>query len=66
MDEKGNSIFILKNVIGNRKADKTHDIIELQNITTSVCQSEDIVVTYPGSSSSEAKIAGKLPFANYV
>ena len=63
MDKKGNSIFLLKNVIGNQKAVKTPDIIELQNIASTVSQTEDVVVTYPDSSSSEIKIPGKLPFA---
>ena len=63
MDKKGNSIFLLKNVIGNRKAVKTPDIMELQNISSTVSQTEDIVVTYPERSSSEGKIAGKRPFA---
>ena len=62
MDKKGNSIFLLKNVIGNRKAVKTPDIMELQNMAT-VSQTEDVVVTYPERSSSEGKIPGKLPFA---
>ena len=60
MDKKGDSIFLLKNVIDNRKAVKTPDIIELQNIASTVSQS-DVVVTYPDSSSSEVKIPGKLP-----
>jgi len=63
MDKKGNSIFLLKNVIGNRKAVKTPDIMELQNISSTVSQTEDVVVTYPERSSSEIKILGKLPFA---
>ena len=63
MDKKGNSIFLLKNVIGNRKAVKTPDIMELQNVSSTVSQTEDIVVTYPERSSSEGKIPGKLPFA---
>ena len=62
MDKKGNSIFLLKNVIGNQKAVKTPDIIELQNIASTVSQTEDVVVTYPERSSSEGKIPGKLPF----
>ena len=60
MDKKGDSIFLLKNVIGNRKAVKTPDIIELQNIASTVSQ-RDVVVTYPDSSSSEVKIPGKPP-----
>ena len=60
MDKKDDSIFLLKNVIGNRKAVKTPDIIELQNIASTVSQ-RDVVVTYPDSSSSEVKIPGKLP-----
>ena len=60
MDKKGDSIFLLKNVIDNRKAVKTPDIIELQNIAPTVTQ-RDVVVTYPDSSSSEVKIPGKLP-----
>ena len=60
MDKKGDSIFLLKNVIGNRKAVKTPAIIELPNIASTVSQ-RDVVVTYPDSSSSEVKIPGKLP-----
>ena len=60
MDKKGDSISLLKNVIGNRKAAKTPDIIELQNIASTVSQ-RDVVVTYHDSSSSEVKIPGKLP-----
>ena len=60
MDKKGDSIFLLKNVIGNRKAVKTPDIIELQNIASTVSE-RDVVVTYPDSSSSEVKIPGKHP-----
>ena len=63
MDRKENSIFLLKNVIGNRRAVKTPDIIELQNIASTVSQTEDVVVTHPDSSSSEVKIPGKFPFA---
>ena len=60
MDKKGDSIFLLKNVIGNRKAVKTPDIVELQNMASTVSQ-RDVVVTYLDSSSSEVKIPGKLP-----
>ena len=63
MDKKANPVFLLKSVIGNRKAVKTPDIIELQNIASTVSQTEDVVVTYPDSSSSEVKIPGKPPFA---
>ena len=60
MDKKGDSIFLLKNVIGNRKAVKTPDIVELQNMASTVSQ-RDVAVTYPDSSSSAVKIPGKLP-----
>ena len=62
MDKKGNSIVLLKNLLGNRKSVKTPDIMELQNISSTVSQTEDVVVTYPERSSSEGKIPGKLPF----
>lgn len=60
MDKKGNSIVLLKNLLGNRKSVKTPDIMELQNIAATVHQTEDIVVIYPDSPSTEVKIPGNF------